>query len=144
MFVREWRENGDPTSPPSQAPRNFAGQIARLTRSAAIRYCPFSSDGELIAIAGDDRNIYIVSFRCLAQRIHLCSPSRSAPLVMIQYAHSNKAHAQVSVFSGQTVAKIAVTGVIMCIAWHPNKNWLVYSTNARTMATPVWYIAYQD
>jgi len=38
-------------------------QTRRLTRSAAIRHSAFSSDGELIAIAGDDAFIFIV--RCL-------------------------------------------------------------------------------
>ena len=45
-------------------------------------------------------------------------------------------------FSGQTVGKVPVQGTVNALCWHPGRNWLAWSTGAKS--APVWYVVQQE
>lgn len=47
-----------------------------------------------------------------------------------------------SVFSGQTIAKIPITGNLVALCWHPRLNWLAYSTSSKQVV--MWHHIQQE
>ena len=48
---------------------------------------------------------------------------------------------QASVYTKQTIAKVPVTGAVLCLVWHPVENWLAYCTSKSGL---VWYMVHQE
>lgn len=85
----------------------------------------FSNDGEMLAAACNDNSgaVYIVSDRDLVSALI--------------------ADIQMSVATGELLAKYDIAGMVLTMAWHPKKNWLAWSVFNKT-AQPTWFLVKQD
>lgn len=68
-------------------------------------------------------------------------PPSSGPLKKKRELNTD-IYTQVSVHSGQTLAKLPLAAAVNSLAWHPSKNWLAYSVVSK--GTIVWYIVHAE
>ncbi|ORX34436.1 WD40-repeat-containing domain protein [Kockovaella imperatae] len=131
-----------------------ARQLQRLRHavchSASLLALAFDPLGRFLAAGGQDALLSLLDTRewicqrtfdaCTGAIRHLAfSPDGE----LIAIGGDDNYIAVVSIFSGQTIAKLLFSGAVMALCWHPKKNWLAWSVTGKS-TMPQWYVAYQE
>ncbi|WVF69881.1 hypothetical protein IAT40_004664 [Kwoniella sp. CBS 6097] len=131
-----------------------ARQLQRLRHaichSASLLSLAFDPQGRYLAVGGQDALLSMFDTRewICERTFDVCT----AAIRQIAFSHDGEFIALggddtyiaiVSVYTGATIAKLPVHGMVNAISWHPSKNWLAYSYSGKT-GVPLWYVAYQE
>ncbi|WVW78608.1 hypothetical protein I302_100567 [Kwoniella bestiolae CBS 10118] len=143
-----------PPAKPSEKEKKKAKQLQRfrhaICHSASLLSLAFDPQGKYLAVGGQDALLSMFDTRgwICERTFDVCS----AAIRHIAFSHDGEYIALggddtyiaiVSVYSGATVAKLPVHGMVSSIAWHPRMNWLAYSYSGK-IASPIWHIVHQE
>ncbi|OCF38481.1 hypothetical protein I317_07740 [Kwoniella heveanensis CBS 569] len=131
-----------------------ARQLQRLRHSichsASLLSLAFDPQGRYLAVGGQDAllsmfdtNEWICERTFDACTAAIRQIAFSSDGEFIALGGDDTYIAIVSVYTGATIAKLPVHGMVNAISWHPSKNWLAYSYSGKT-GVPLWYVAYQE
>ncbi|GFZ46575.1 hypothetical protein JCM24511_03795 [Saitozyma sp. JCM 24511] len=120
-----------------------------ICAAASLLSLSFDPTGRFLAVGGQDALLSLFDTRdwicqrtfdvCMAAIRHTAF-SHDGELVAM--GGDDPFIAIVSVWSGQTIAKIPIVGLLQSICWHPSQNRLAYSTNIKTAMA--WYVVNQE
>ncbi|WWD22174.1 hypothetical protein CI109_106665 [Kwoniella shandongensis] len=141
-----------PAAVPTPAPR--AKQLLRLRHSvchsASLLALGFDPRGQYLAVGGQDALLSMFDTKdwicertfdvCTAAIRHIAF-SQDGEFIAI--GGDDTFIAIVSVYTGATIAKVPVQGMVNSLTWHPRRNWLAYSTAIKT-SVPVWHVVHQE
>ncbi|WWD00423.1 hypothetical protein V866_007336 [Kwoniella sp. B9012] len=150
------RQPTPPVPPPPTKPseKKKAKQLQRfrhaVCHSASLLGLAFDPQGRYLAVGGQDALLSMFDTRdwICERTFDVCS----AAIRHIAFSYDGEYIALggddtyiaiVSVYSGATVAKLPVHGMVSSLAWHPKLNWLAYSYSGK-IASPIWHIVHQE
>ncbi|WWC87034.1 uncharacterized protein L201_001919 [Kwoniella dendrophila CBS 6074] len=121
-----------------------------ICHSASLLSLAFDPQGKYLAVGGQDALLSMFDTRdwICERTFDVCSSA----IRQIAFSHDGEYLALggddnyiaiVSVYTGSTVAKLPVTGMVSSLAWHPKVNWLAYSYSGK-IASPIWHIVHQE
>ncbi|WVQ97927.1 hypothetical protein IAU59_005046 [Kwoniella sp. CBS 9459] len=144
----------DKPSIPAPSEKKKAGQLLRLRHtichSASLLSLAFDPQGRFLAVGGQDALLSMFDTRewICERTFDVCT----AAIRQIAFSQDGEYIALggddtyiaiVSVYTGATIARLPVHGMVNAISWHPSKNWLAYSYSGKT-GVPLWHVAYQE
>ncbi|WRT64915.1 uncharacterized protein IL334_001854 [Kwoniella shivajii] len=148
------RQPSPPLPPSKPSEKKKAKQLHRfrhaVCHSASLLSLAFDPQGKFLAAGGQDALLSMFDTRdwICERTFDVCTAA------IRQIAFSNDGEfialggddnfiAIVSVYSGATIAKLPVYGMVSALTWHPKKNWLAYSYSGK-VAAPIWHIVHQE
>ena len=95
------------------------GMLHNFATRSPIRSVGFSSDGEYLAIGGEDHHVDIVSL-CLLKAVLLVAPRRD---ILTSLSWPSEAHVE----TGKSLHALPTPAPCNTLSWHPARPYLAYA-----------------